>query len=312
MKISHLVNSEIDKVKWDECIRNAPNGNVYAYSWYLDIVSKNWCALVTDDYSNVFPLTWRKKVSVKYLCQPPFSQQLGLFSRDFITPDLLNNFINNIPKEYKLIEINLNKLNIEIPAHFTLHTNTTYELDLAYPYSDIKNGFSDNTKRNIKKAISNNVCLSNVVKPDDMINLFRSNRGRHIATLQEKDYKILQKLINLSLLKKCGTIWGAYNNNELCAAAFFIEANGKAVFLFSALNDKGRDNSAMFYIVDNFIRLNTEKPLVLDFEGSNDENIARFYKGFGSKKYSYFQINSNNLPYLVNHFHKIYKRLKYS
>ena len=93
--------------------------------------------------------------------------------------------------------------------------------------------------------------------------------------------------------------------------AYFIEANGKVIFLFSALNENGRAQSAMFYIVDNFIRQNAEKPLVLDFEGSNDEDIARFYKGFGSKKNTYFHIKSNNLPYLVNHFHSIYKRLKY-
>jgi hypothetical protein len=58
------------------------NGIVYAYSWYLDIVSPGWDALVKDDYKSVMPLTWRKKYGIKYLYQPFFTQQLGVFSSD--------------------------------------------------------------------------------------------------------------------------------------------------------------------------------------------------------------------------------------
>jgi len=35
----------IDKSKWDDCIRVAPNGLVYARSFYLDTMAKNWNAL---------------------------------------------------------------------------------------------------------------------------------------------------------------------------------------------------------------------------------------------------------------------------
>ena len=311
MKIIYLDNKNIDKVRWDECIKNAPNGNIYAYSWYLDIVSKDWNALVTEDYANVFPLTWRKKIGIKYLCQPPFSQQLGLFSKEAINADVFYSFLKNIPSDYKLIEINLNIFNKDIPTHYSQKKNTTYELDLSSPYDEILKNYSENTKRNIKKSLKNNVFLTENVKPEAMINLFRNNRGRNITTLNEDDYILLKMIINQSIEKKCGELWGTFNgNNEMSAAAFFIKSNGKAVFLFSALNENGKNNGAMFCIIDNFIRLNAEKPFILDFEGSNDENISRFYKGFGSKKYLYFQLNSNNLPYLVNHFLKVYKKLK--
>ncbi len=44
--IRHLKNDEIEREKWDECIAAAFNGNVYGFSWYLDIVSPGWEALV--------------------------------------------------------------------------------------------------------------------------------------------------------------------------------------------------------------------------------------------------------------------------
>lgn len=47
--ITYLFNSEIDKDKWDNCIKNSPGAKPYAYSWYLDIMAPGWQALVDED-----------------------------------------------------------------------------------------------------------------------------------------------------------------------------------------------------------------------------------------------------------------------
>ena len=49
--IQYLLNHQIDKTKWDATI--AECGNIYAFSWYLDIVHPQWEALVEDDYQSV-------------------------------------------------------------------------------------------------------------------------------------------------------------------------------------------------------------------------------------------------------------------
>ena len=46
----------IDKKHWDDCISKSFNGNVYAWSWYLDIVHPKWEALVENDYERVMAL----------------------------------------------------------------------------------------------------------------------------------------------------------------------------------------------------------------------------------------------------------------
>ena len=53
--------------KWDACIEKAPNGMVYAFSYYLNSMAKNWDALVLNDYDAVMPLTWNKKYGMQYL-----------------------------------------------------------------------------------------------------------------------------------------------------------------------------------------------------------------------------------------------------
>ncbi len=58
--INYLKHDQIDQQRWDDCIAHAPNGLVYAWSWYLDIVHPGWEALVEivdDKYLSVMPLT---------------------------------------------------------------------------------------------------------------------------------------------------------------------------------------------------------------------------------------------------------------
>ena len=80
--IQYIANDNLDYEKWDKCIIGSVNGNFYAKSWYLDIVSPNWKALIQDDYKAVFPLPIKKRLGISYISQPLFTQQLGIFSSE--------------------------------------------------------------------------------------------------------------------------------------------------------------------------------------------------------------------------------------
>jgi hypothetical protein len=299
--IQYLSNSTIDRRKWDECIARSFNGIVYAYSWYLDIVSPDWDALVKDDYKSVMPLTWRKKYDIKYLFQPFFTQQLGIFSAEKSDADLVQTFLDAIPTQFQFIEINLNTFNLSNLSISSIKKNLTHELDLIESYENIAKNYSDNLKRNLKKARHNKLQMAFVNQPEPVITLFRKNRGAEISNLKERDYKTLTTLMHQAIHKGKAQIINVLNEkNELCAGAFFIESNNKVVFLFSGLSEEGKNLNAMPFLIDSFIRQNAGKNLTLDFEGSNDVNLARFYKSFGSKECVYPQIKINRLPFPVN------------
>ena len=121
----------------------------------------------------------------------------------------------------------------------------------------------------------------------------------------ENDYNRLNQLINMLISKNKIEIWSAYNiKNELCAGVFFVNSNHKTIFLFSGRNAEAKENGAISYLINQYIIENAQKDLIFDFEGSNDENLARFYKGFGSKECIYYQLKINNLPW----FYKILKK----
>jgi hypothetical protein len=70
----------------------------------------------------------------------------------------------------------------------------------------------------------------------------------------------------------------------LCAVGFFIYSNNKACFILSVSSRKGKKSSAMFLLVDEFIKDFSGQNIILDFEGSNIPGIARFYEGIWCKK----------------------------
>jgi hypothetical protein len=295
--IRFLQHDMIDKSSWDNCINHAVNGNLYAFSWYLDIVSPDWCALVENEYEKVFPLPVSSKAGFNYLMQPYFTQQLGLFYQSMLSEDKLTEFLNTIPSAFKYIDINLNTSN-----KLTAATNVTQminlELDLISEYADIASRYQSNLKRNLIKATQNILTLSKHVRPEDIISLFRANKGQELIHLNDHQYTLIQHIAYESIHKGKGEIWGTYDEfNQLVAGVLWVFSHSKAIFLFSALSENGKKLNAMPFIIDQFIRQNSGKPLTLDFEGSNNEGLARFYSSFGAKKVIYQRYTRDTLSF---------------
>jgi hypothetical protein len=308
--IKYIDRKNIDNEKWNHCINSSFNGNLYGYSWFLDIVGGEWDAMVENDYERVFPLVQRKKFAISYIYQPFFTQQLGLYSTTKLDAEAVGTFIKSIPAKFKQVELNLNTLNNTEEKAFTLIPQLNHELDLIHSYEKIRKGYSDNLVRNLKKPEKAGLTISKNIKPDDIIELFRKNRGSEIAHLHEKDYLRLKRIAYTCMYKGIANIQGVYDaQNQLCAGAFFIQSNNKAIFLFSGLSEEGKQSGAMPFLIDSYIREHAGRHLTFDFDGSNDPNLARFYKSFGSKECIYQRLLINRLPWVVNVGFKLYKKL---
>jgi hypothetical protein len=309
--IKYLTYEFIDKAKWDACVSQSFNGVIYAYSWFLDVVCEEWEGLVEGDYERVFPINFKQKIGVNIIFQPFFTQQLGVISKTELTPSVVNDFLKAIPPKYKFVELNLNTHNKPDVEGFTYIDQVNHELDLIGDYEKIRKNYSSNTKRNLAKAESAELSVVKGVKPDDVIQLFRENRGKDIKVLKEANYLKLKRLIYTCIYKGLGSVYGVYaNGNELCAGAVFLKSKRKSVFIFSGLSAEGREKRAMFLLIDHYIRENSNKHLTLDFDGSNNEALSRFYKGFGSTRIDFVRISKNNLPAYLKWPFRIYRQLR--
>lgn len=296
MKPEYLKHSEIDFNKWDQCIQSCVNHLPYGYSWYLNIVSPGWDALVFGDYEKIFPLTFRKKARINYLYQPYFTQQLGLFGCNIKKNDAID-FLKAIPQKFKFIEINLNSFCHLNEKEFSVKFKVTHHLYLNNKPDEIFNSFNDNTKRNIRKAEKLKLIFTDDGKIKSLIDLFKETAGKK-TELINKDYLMLESLMKSSFNNKTGKIYEVRDaENNLLAGLFLLSSQNILINLFNASSLTGKKNSAMFFLVNEIIKLNAQSNKTLDFEGSEIAEVARFYKGFGAVPIQYPLIKLNRLPW---------------
>ena len=308
--IQYLQHSNIDKKKWDAAISQC--GNVYAYSWYLDTVHPGWEALVDDDYQAMMPLTSGKKFGVNYLFNPYFVQQLGIFALYPLSPEKTEAFLQAIPAKFRFCEIRLNEGNPLSEGHqgVDFHRNTL--LDLSRSYEEIKAGYHQNTKRNLAKAEGNNLQIVNSVIPYHVVALFRDNRGALLDKWGDAEYDVMTRLGILAQKRGNAFVLGVTEKGvgELICAAIFMKANDRITFLFSGLKQAGKDRQAMTYLLDQVIQKYAGQAVTLDFEGSDDDNLARFYLGFGGQEVRYPSYTYNNMSAVGKGLLKLWKGRK--
>lgn len=308
--IQYLQHNQIDKTKWDATI--AECGNIYAYSWYLDVVHPEWEALIEDDYQSVMPLTGRKKFGVNYLFQPYFVQQLGVFSKAPLSPEKTEEFLNAIPKKYRFAEIRLNESNTFNEGFQGVEYHRNVLLDLNQDYEAIHANYHQNTKRNLTKAEANNLQIVNTVIPYHVVALFRDNRGALLDKWGDAEYNVMTHLAQVAQQRQSAFILGVTEKGvgELLCAAIFMKTANRITFLFSGLKQEGKDKQAMTFLLDYVIQKFANQPITFDFEGSDDENLARFYLGFGGNEVKYPSYSFNRLSSLGKGILKLWKQRK--
>ena len=292
MEIKHLSHTEIDRQKWDTCIQNACNAIVYAESWFLDMVSPRWEALICGDYEYVMPLPVKKKFGILFLVQPPLTQQLGVFSSNKIDENIIEHFIQKIP--YRSYHLCFNEQNVFgkgiKQSNFILRLNSDY--------NTIFSAYSTNTKRNIKKANNYNIKIKTDLSVKEFFHFYNSVEKNYPDIPETK----MNRLIEESCKRNKITLYGAYSNrNELIAALCLLHSPQRLIYLLPVSNQEGKNTFTMFKMVDEIIQKFENKEVIFDFAGSNAPNIARFYQGFGAELHTYFMMKHWSINDLIKY-----------
>jgi len=294
--IRFVAHPEIDRSAWDRCVASSRNRRIYGFTWYLDHVCPEWDALVEDGYAAVMPLTRNTKWRISYLYQPFFTQQLGIFSEAAITGPTVKAFLDHIPAGIRFAEIQLNTGNDYPLVGYNIRLKRNFELSLQKPYQRLKENYSQNVIRNLRKAEVNGIKTG---RPDDihaLIALFRNNFGMKEGKLQGKHYTMLSELLSFLKAEGRGTVIGSFDQAGMVhAAAFLAKDGGRIYFLFAASSKEARDSGAMFHLVDTLVQENAGEEIILDFEGGQEEGIGRFYQSFGAVATFYPALRMNRL-----------------
>ena len=290
MEIKHVKHEKIDYLLWDKTIANSQNSMIYAFSWFLDCVSPQWEALISENYEFVMPLPVKTKFGLKYIVQPFLTQQLGVFSSMQITELIVFDFIRSIP--YLSYEMNLNEKNyvsssISLP-NLMLNLNVTYE--------NLVKKIAVNTLRNIRKAENYRLKMNWELNYVDFLQFFFEQTQRYDLP----DKNITKRLVLAAIEQKKIQLLGVKSvEGKLLAVLGLFTSGNKLIYLLPSSSTKGKEVSAMFFMVNAIIKKYAGTNTILDFEGSKIDGVARFYKGFGAKPTSYYLIKRFRFKFLI-------------
>ena len=291
----------LDYRRYDQCVENASNGLVYAWSWFLDIMAGDWDAFVWGDYEYVMPVPSRRKWGIRYVYQPVFAQQLGIYPTP--PPEIQKAFLKRLKRKFRYIHYPVSEsLKDEVLKGFHIKPLHTRVLSLEEGYPAVVKEYDDYILQNLRKA---RMHLIKVDRQGDIDEFFDIKEDAKKIPVPEKSWKNLRKLMKTTIHDGNGWLYTASGpDNEPLAAAFFLVWRCRAYYMTVVLTEEGREKRAGFAILDQFIRDFAGQPLVFDFEGSSVPGVDKFFESFGAAKESYKLISRNRLPWFIALFKK--------
>lgn len=302
---------EVDKTKWNRCVETSEAATVFVDFDFLCIADPEWGALIRGDYEAVMPLPHRSKFGVSYIFSPPFYFRLGVFSPTPLTPADINEFVCHIPARFVQVDLNLNESNSDELFKKKTVFQVSHQLKLDEPYEVLYKNFSRSHKHNIKVAGSFQPVVDKDIRVEDVISLFRSNRGRdrHIR-ISNADYETFLRMTDFMHRKGLLENWGIRDEEgHLLAGACFLHDFDHLWFWFSGRDESRSDRRAMFYLMARYIETHACSGLFFGMSGSKNENVSQLYRGFGAERYTYPALSfcNNTLLALPIRLYKFFK-----
>lgn len=288
MSIRLLTRNDIDAARWNIVVEACPNGLVYATTAYLDRMTDQWNGIVIDNYRAVMPIPFREKWGIKYVCQVPFIQQLGLIGT-YQVPELME-CIQIMQQAFRYGYYPFNFLNH--PEASVVAKN--YILDLAPNYQTLFNGYRNDHKRNLQWDRIRQLEYRQTDSVDEAIHLYKElyhHKFQHVPTHSfEKLMRFAQDRPNQAIARE------ARENGELLSAILVLKDNKRIYTVVSATTEEGKKTAANRFLLDRLIREFAGTAFLLDFEGSDLPGVAEYYEGFGALLQPYPTLQWNHLP----------------
>ncbi len=296
-RIKYLPQQHINKEKWDDCMARASNSLVYGFSFYLDAMAKHWDGLVLNNYEAVMPLTWNKKYGIRYLYQPFCCAMLGVFGES-LHSSTTQQFLEAIPDKFRYWDISLNPNNSPEAGNLPLYTRKNFILSLNRPYLQLYNGFSENIQRNIKKALGQGVTVTH--PPLREVLALAKSHMRQFGNVDDEDFQRFAGLYRFLEQHKAATTYGIISTNgQLLASCIFFTWQNRSYYILAGNHPHSRQSGASHALINAFIQDHADTSMVLDFEGSDVDSLALFYRSFGSTEENYPAIQLNKLPGII-------------
>lgn len=286
-----LASRHIDKRKWDQMVASDAHLDFFSLSWVWDILHPNWEMLCDDDGTYLGILPKGSKFGLSYRLQPFFIRSLNFKTSASVSLSEINSFISG---SASYVHVNL-PLDTEVHS---MRMGQFQQLDLSPNLLEIRNAFSTNSKRILKK-IPPSFELEGMDSSRDFVSFFKHQKGEELKGFSSKVWSRLLDLLEQTQQHELLSIYSVKEKNEVIAAGAFISFKGTCFFLKGTATPEAKKQGAMYFLLDEVIAKIESTHHNLDFVGSNNEAIAQFYRKFGAIDMPYGILKQNNLPAML-------------
>lgn len=286
MKIQRIKRKDLDVEKYSRALENAMNYRIYAEYWYLDVLTnEKWECLVYGDYEVIMPIPLQFKLGIKFVLQPTYCQQLGVFYREEISKELFSEFEKKL-HTYRVRAYHFNEENTsQFSPKGTQKTNQI--LDMNRPYTKIISAFRKNRKYDLKTFEKSECKIFNDAKSIEEIIDFKKS-----TTITRFSETNLLKILEKAKSKENLTIRTAEIDGELIAYGTFLTSQNRIIYINSGANQLGKNLGAPTVIIASIFNEYAEEKKFFDFEGSSIPSVSEFFSGLRGEV-SYFTQYSN-------------------
>ena len=305
MVVDYIKHKNIDKQKWDICVDNAVNGLIYGKSFYLDNMASNCDGIVLGDYKAVMPIIWRSKWGIRYLYQPAFLQQGGIFFATELSEFIIKSFFNILIAHFKFAEITGNFLSFPPENISGINTSScnNFCINFKDDYSAILKNYTFSCKKSLTRIKKFQLTYQKSTDSSFIIELYKNLYKRKLSNISDKDYVNFKNICKNLMVQEQVIIRHVYDtNNQLLCAALLIKDRNRIYNIINCVTVAGKKLEANYFLYDNLLREFSLQKLLFDFEGSDVAGIKNFYLKFNPDNQPYPFIKFNNLNPILKLF----------
>jgi hypothetical protein len=303
MNCTHHSRHSISATQWDEFVHHSYQGGPFLLYDWMTTVFPEWEYLEVRTDENLlarFPLSPGRKWFWKYALQPLFCQHWGLvLSREITaseTQGCLSLIQAELEKRFSLLTYYLSPFYPEAPVFSGKGWEITQRLThhrALHPTPE--EAFSAPAARQARKAEKAGFRIERTWSEDTFRELLLHNPG----IMDARQMKLFLKLYAfLNQSQQAFSLLALSPDGQASAMGVFVLYQERLYYLAGAVMPEYRNSGVMTLLMQEAMKTGYEAgKTLMDFEGSMNPGIAKFFKGLGGVEKNYICISYNRMPF---------------
>ena len=282
---------------------------VFAKYWWLNAVCREWDFAVAskgEHTTGIWPYPIEKKAGVSILRTPMVTPYMGpvVFfpadvkqsNRDNFEHETVSALIKQIADSkvwHLAVQPGMKQAGIFRKHQAEAVVQQTFLVDLMQDEAALLANMKDTIRRNIRNA-EKDITITD--DPAQLGTLYQFQKN----TLEKKGKALPYSLADLELVMQAcrennsASLWVATVNNTVQAIVWQVWDAQCSYYLAGGQNPASSSNTAMTYLLWHAMKQAKAKgQKTFDLEGSMDEGVERFFRGFGGKRELYIILKKN-------------------